>query len=65
MKKVRFGYGIALALIAILALTGCPKPTEPAVPQPNAKLSSLTLNGGGDFNTCIFPKCTELLGHRI
>lgn len=43
MKRLSLGYGLALALIAILALTGCPTPVPTPVPT-NAEPSTLSLN---------------------
>lgn len=45
MKKVRFGYGIALILLAIISFTGCPTPTS-TPSTANANLSTLLLNDG-------------------
>lgn len=47
MKKVHFGYGIVLALFAMITLVACPRPTDPVTKSANAYIDSITVSGTG------------------
>ncbi len=51
MKKVHFGYGMILALLAIITLTGCPPTVTQDTKSSNAYLNAITVVGSDGTNT--------------
>jgi len=55
VKRLSLGYGIAFVFIAILALTGCPQPEQPAAKSTDACLTYIGVKGSDDIVTPLSP----------